>query len=80
MAALAAADRLGGDHPSPGEAQRRFRAALEEGVLKMMAKMGIADVASYRGAQLFEAIGLAPDGRRALLPGHAVSARRYRVR
>ena len=59
VAALAAADRLGGDHPSPGEAQRRFRAALEDGVLKVMAKMGIADVASYRGAQLFEALGLA---------------------
>ena len=61
VAALAAADRLGGDHPSPGEAQRRFRAALEDGVLKVMAKMGIADVASYRGAQLFEALGLAPE-------------------
>ena len=61
VAALADADRLGGDHPSPGEAQRRFRAALEDGVLKVMAKMGISDVASYRGAQLFEALGLAPD-------------------
>ena len=61
VAALAAADRLGGDHPSPEEAQRRFRAALEDGVLKVMAKMGIADVASYRGAQLFEALGLAPE-------------------
>ena len=61
VAALAGADRLGGDHPSPEEAQRRFRTALEDGVLKVMAKMGIADVASYRGAQLFEALGLAPD-------------------
>ena len=59
VAALAAADRLGGDHPSPAAAQLRFRAALEDGVLKVMAKMGIADVASYRGAQLFEALGLA---------------------
>ena len=59
VATLAGADRLGGDHPSPGEAQRRFRAALEDGVLKVMAKMGIADVASYRGAQLFESLGLA---------------------
>jgi glutamate synthase (ferredoxin) len=61
VAALAGADRLGGDHPSPAEAQRRFRAALEDGVLKVMAKMGIADVASYRGAQLLEALGLARD-------------------
>src|ERR671919_453821 len=29
LAALAAADRIGGDHPSAAEAQRRFRAALE---------------------------------------------------
>ena len=58
VAALSSADRLGGDRPSPGEAQRRFRDAMEDGVLKIMAKMGISDVASYRGAQIFEAIGL----------------------
>ncbi len=58
-AALAAADRLGGDRPSPDAAQRRLRDAVEDGVLKVMAKMGIADVASYRGAQLFDALGLA---------------------
>jgi glutamate synthase (ferredoxin) len=61
VAALAAADRLGGDRPSPAEAQRRYREAVEDGVLKVMAKMGIADVASYRGAQLFDALGLAQD-------------------
>ena len=58
-AALAAADRLGGDRPSPEEAQRRYRRAVEEGVLKVLSKMGIADVASYCGAQVFEAVGLA---------------------
>src|SRR5205807_6786228 len=60
-AALAADDKLGGDRPSPAEAQLRFREAIEDGVLKIMSKMGIADVASYRGAQLFEALGLARD-------------------
>jgi glutamate synthase domain-containing protein 2/glutamate synthase domain-containing protein 1/glutamate synthase domain-containing protein 3 len=40
------------------EAQERFQAALEDGVLKIMSKMGIATVDSYRGAQIFEAIGL----------------------
>ena len=68
VAALAAADKLGGDHPSPAEAQLRFRESIEDGVLKIMSKMGIADVASYRGAQLFEAIGLAPDVVEACLP------------
>ncbi len=33
--------------------------ALGKGVLKIMSKMGISTVSSYRGAQLFEAIGLA---------------------
>jgi glutamate synthase (ferredoxin) len=61
VAALAAADKLGGDQPSPAEAQLRYREAIEDGVLKIMSKMGIADVASYRGAQIFEAVGLARD-------------------
>ena len=49
---------MGGDRPSPEDAQRRLLAALEDGVLKVMSKMGISDVASYRGARLFEAVGL----------------------
>jgi glutamate synthase (ferredoxin) len=60
-AQLAASDKLGGDRPSPAEAQLRFREAIEDGVLKIMSKMGIAEVASYRGAQLFESVGLARD-------------------
>ena len=32
--------------------------ALEEGLLKVMSKMGISTVQSYRGAQIFEAVGL----------------------
>ena len=58
VAALAADDRVGGDRPSPAEAQARLFSALEEGVLKVMSKMGISDVASYRGARLFDAVGL----------------------
>ena len=59
VAILAANDRVGGDRPPPEEAQRRLLAAFEEGVLKVMSKLGISDVASYRGARLFEAVGLA---------------------
>ncbi len=58
VARQAGKDRIGGDRPSPEEAQRRLLAGLEEGVLKVMSKMGISDVASYRGARLFEAVGL----------------------
>jgi glutamate synthase (NADPH/NADH) large chain len=35
--------------------------ALEEGLLKVMSKMGISTVQSYRGAQLFETVGLDRD-------------------
>ncbi len=58
VAHLAATDKVGGDRPDPAEAQRRLLRALEDGVLKVMSKMGISDVASYRGARLFEAVGL----------------------
>ncbi|CAA9224523.1 MAG: Glutamate synthase [NADPH] large chain [uncultured Acidimicrobiales bacterium] len=40
------------------EAQSRFQSAIEEGVLKILSKMGIATVDSYRGAQIFEIVGL----------------------
>ena len=35
--------------------------ALGKGLLKVMSKMGVSTVSSYRGAQLFEAIGLGPE-------------------
>jgi glutamate synthase (ferredoxin) len=40
------------------EAQENYRASLEKGLLKIMSKMGICTIASYRGSELFEAIGL----------------------
>ena len=43
------------------EAQNRFQAATEAGVLKILSKMGICTVDSYRGAQIFEVVGLAPE-------------------
>ncbi len=39
-------------------ALRNYRTAVENGLLKIMAKMGIATVMSYAGAQLFEIIGV----------------------
>ncbi len=35
-----------------------YKKALENGILKIMSKMGISLVSSYRGAQVFEAIGV----------------------
>ncbi|MGK0362351.1 MAG: glutamate synthase (NADPH/NADH) large chain, partial [Bradymonadia bacterium] len=40
-------------------AQRQYIAAIGKGLLKVMAKMGISTLQSYRGAQIFEAVGLA---------------------
>ena len=43
------------------DAQERYHAAVEDGVLKVMSKMGICTVDSYRGAQIFEIVGLGPE-------------------
>ncbi|OWY60885.1 hypothetical protein B7486_66770, partial [cyanobacterium TDX16] len=43
------------------EAQQRYEAAVEGGVLKILSKMGISTIDSYRGAQIFEVIGLGPE-------------------
>jgi len=40
------------------DAYSNYIKGLEKGLLKILSKMGISTVASYRGAQLFEAIGL----------------------
>ena len=39
-------------------AQRRYVEAVDAGLYKIMAKMGISTLQSYRGAQIFEAVGL----------------------
>ncbi|GHU69384.1 hypothetical protein FACS1894184_13370 [Clostridia bacterium] len=46
---------------SPDDAARNYIHALEKGLLKMLSKMGISAVQSYRGAQPFEAVGLGPE-------------------
>ena len=43
---------------SPQAAVDNLIKALGKGVLKVMSKMGISTIASYRGAQVFEAVGL----------------------
>uniref|UniRef100_A0A8J7VT00 Glutamate synthase large subunit n=1 Tax=Coralloluteibacterium stylophorae TaxID=1776034 RepID=A0A8J7VT00_9GAMM len=42
------------------EVGRSYRIGLRKGLLKILSKMGIATVGSYRGAQLFEILGLDP--------------------
>jgi glutamate synthase (NADPH/NADH) large chain len=49
------------DGLDPDVAIANLITALGKGVLKVMSKMGISTVSSYRGAQTFEAVGLAQD-------------------
>lgn len=43
---------------SLNEAMNRYRAAIDQGLLKIMSKMGISVMSSYRGGLNFEAVGL----------------------
>ncbi len=43
---------------APEEALEHYIKAINKGLLKVASKMGISTVQSYRGAQIFEAIGL----------------------
>ncbi|MEY4158759.1 MAG: hypothetical protein RL743_1254 [Actinomycetota bacterium] len=45
----------------PAKARKNYIKAAGKGVLKVMSKMGVSTVASYTGAQIFEAIGLSND-------------------
>ncbi len=40
---------------------RSYRRGVRKGLFKVMSKMGISSISSYRGAQLFEIIGLGPE-------------------
>jgi len=45
----------------PAKAVANVAKALGKGVLKVMSKMGVSTVASYTGAQIFEAVGLSQE-------------------
>jgi glutamate synthase (NADPH/NADH) large chain len=47
--------------PLQDRAEENFREAIEEGVVKTMAKMGISTLQGYIGAQVFEALGLSQE-------------------
>ncbi len=46
---------------SPHENCARYRKGVNKGLLKIISKMGISTISSYRGSQLFEIIGLNSD-------------------
>ncbi len=63
--ALQAAGSLAGsrgfEEAIPAELQANYISALEYGFLKVSSKMGISTASGYRGAQIFEAIGVSRD-------------------
>ena len=42
----------------PAQFGRSYRRGVKKGLLKILSKMGIGSIASYRGAGLFEIVGL----------------------
>ncbi|MFH1732225.1 MAG: glutamate synthase large subunit [Planctomycetota bacterium] len=51
------------------DAVENYIKATEKGLLKVLSKMGISTLRSYRGAQIFEALGLAPAFVQEYFPG-----------
>jgi len=45
----------------PQELGRSYRRGIRKGLLKIISKMGISTIGSYRGAQLFEIVGLSEE-------------------
>ncbi|QEA37958.1 glutamate synthase large subunit [Pistricoccus aurantiacus] len=43
---------------NPADARENYRKGMQKGLFKILSKMGISTLASYRGSQLFEAVGL----------------------
>ncbi len=60
-ATVAADGHAASDPADLEEALRHYRVSAERGLLKILSKMGISLLASYHGAQLFEAVGLGSD-------------------
>ncbi len=44
-----------------GKALKNYRKAVNKGILKILSKMGISTLHSYRGAQIFEALGISEE-------------------
>jgi glutamate synthase domain-containing protein 2/glutamate synthase domain-containing protein 1/glutamate synthase domain-containing protein 3 len=59
LRALHASGRFGAD--SFEQTMAHYKKAVDQGILKIMSKMGISTIGSYRGAQIFEAVGIAKE-------------------
>lgn len=52
---------LGDAYPTEDSLVAAYKKGVKKGMLKVMAKMGISTLQSYKGAQIFEAVGLADE-------------------
>ncbi|MFC0266762.1 glutamate synthase large subunit [Kushneria aurantia] len=46
---------------NPADGRENYRRGLQKGLFKILSKMGISHIASYRGSRQFEAVGLAAE-------------------
>ncbi len=58
---MARKSKVKSDYGGRVELGRSYRKAIRKGLMKIMSKMGISTIASYRSAQLFEIVGLADE-------------------
>ena len=71
---------LGSEYPDAATAEHNYLKAADKGVLKIMSKMGISTVSSYRGGQIFECLGLDDAVVERVLHRHPEPHRRTRLR
>ncbi len=58
-------------------AEKNYIKSICKGLFKIMSKMGISTIRSYRGAKIFEAVGLSEELSKAYLWWNRVTDRRY---
>ena len=51
-------DNVFGSEFAEGKLIKNYKKAVNNGILKVMSKMGISTLQSYKGAQIFEALGI----------------------
>ncbi len=71
LATVSALANSGAINLDPVTAASNYIQAVDKGLLKIMSKLGISTLRSYRSAQAFEAVGLNPEFLQEFLPGTA---------
>ena len=67
--AMARSGEIEHDRNQAMQLGRAYRRGIRKGLFKILSKMGISTIGSYRGAQLFELVGLADDVVDCCFPG-----------